>query len=86
MDKFTKITTTVKLDDTDFGEIFFSAYNILHNSPQTREQLLQHQFMWSIILETVVLPGYRMSQKEALMAIDLVFEQTNKLTLIQFVI
>ena len=86
MDKFTKISTTVKLDDTDFGEIFFSAYNILHNSPQTREQLLQHQFMWSIILETVVLPGYRKSQREALMAIDLVFEQTNKLTLIQFVI
>jgi hypothetical protein len=42
--------------------------------------------MWSIILETVVLPGYRKSQREALMAIDLVFEQTNKLTLIQFVI
>lgn len=86
MDKFTKISTTVKLGDTDFTEIFFSAYNILQNSPQTREQLLQHQFMWSIILETVVLPGYRKSQREALMAIDLVFEQTNKLTLNQFVI
>jgi hypothetical protein len=42
--------------------------------------------MWSIILETVVMNGYRMSQREALMAIDLVFEQTNKLTLNQFVI
>jgi len=42
--------------------------------------------MWSIILKILEVFGYRMSHREAMMAIDLVFEQTNELTLKQFVI
>jgi hypothetical protein len=76
----------MQLRDEELCEINFSAYNIVHNSPQTRELLLQHQFMWSIILQTVVATGYRKSQLEALMSIDLVFERTNAETLKQFVI
>ena len=76
----------MQLRDEELCEINFSAYNIAHNSPQTRELLLQHQFMWSIILQTAVATGYRKSQLEALMSIDLVFERTNVETLKQFVI